>query len=102
MKTKMASLSRMNSEITFPELGTEWELIIISLHQLHRSVSNYLINSLSLIVIIRQIFGRVKVFERELLLSARGDCKWPCFDQLHAHILESQQNSKRSKMCAFS
>ena len=28
--------------------------------------------------------------------------KWPCFDQLHAHILECQQNSKRTKMCAFS
>ena len=37
-----------------------------------------------------------------LPLNARGDCKQPCFDQLHAHILERQQNSKRSKMCAFS
>ena len=32
----------------------------------------------------------------------RGDCKRPCFDQLNAHILERHQNSKRSKMCAFS
>ena len=29
-------------------------------------------------------------------------CKRPCFDQLHTHILERLQNSKRSKMCAFS
>ena len=33
---------------------------------------------------------------------ARGDCKGPCFDQLHAHILERQRNSKLFWMCAFS
>ena len=35
-----------------------------------------------------------------IMMSARGDCERPCFD--HAHILECQQNSKHSKMCAFS
>ena len=35
-------------------------------------------------------------------LETRGDCERPCFDQLHAHILEGQQNSKQSKMCLFS
>ena len=33
---------------------------------------------------------------------AMGDCKQLCFDQLNAHILERQQNSKRYKMWAFS
>jgi len=37
-----------------------------------------------------------------MLHQSRGDCKRPCFDQLHAHILERQQDSKRYKMCAFS
>ena len=37
-----------------------------------------------------------------LLSISRGDCQRPCFDQLKAQILERQQNSKRSKMCAFS
>ena len=36
------------------------------------------------------------------IFGTRGDCKRPCFDQLHAHILERKQNSMRFKMCAFS
>ena len=34
--------------------------------------------------------------------KARGDCKRPCFDKLHAHILEHQTNSKSYTMCKFS
>ena len=37
-----------------------------------------------------------------IYIKARGDCKRPCFDQLHAHILDRQQNGKHSKMCVFS
>ena len=35
-------------------------------------------------------------------LKPRGNCKRQCFDQLNAHILERQQNSKRYKMWPFS
>ena len=28
------------------------------------------------------------------LIHSRGDCKRPCFDQLHAHILERQKKQQ--------
>ena len=51
----------------------------------------------------RGFWGPLKIVQ----IQARGDSKRPCFDQLYTHIfnlhiLERQQNSKCSKMCAFS
>ena len=48
----------------------------------------------------RKLFLTFFQFQLKVLILSKGDCKRPCFDQLHAHTLERQQNSKRSKMCA--
>ena len=46
--------------------------------------------------------GRYEIIYRHLFIHTRGDCQRPCFDKLNAHILKRQQNSKRSKVSAFS
>ena len=35
-------------------------------------------------------------------MRTRGDCEWPCFDQLNAHILGRLLLCWRSKMCTCS
>ena len=71
-----------------------------------------LLNFQSKIIMNMQAFYLLRVLHNCKVLNAiktnpihskpRCDCKRPFFHQLHAHILERQQNSEHSKMCAFS